>query len=93
MLPDRIENNIHRILESGCWVWMGELNRNGYGRVAFGGSRPVVHRLVWILVKGWIPEGTVVDHLCRVRCCCNPAHLEPVTHAENTRRGEAVLFK
>lgn len=93
MLPDRIEKHIHRVPESGCWIWMGELNRNGYGRVAFGGAKRMVHKIVWILHGKPHEEGLIYDHLCRVRCCCNPAHLEPVTNAENTRRGEAVLFK
>lgn len=94
MLPSRIEQYIHRIPESGCWIWMGELNRNGYGRIPFGGKRRMIHKLVWILLgKSPLSEGFIHDHKCRVRCCCNPAHLEPVTHQENTLRGEAVLFK
>lgn len=93
MLPTRIEDNIHRIPETGCWIWMGELNRNGYGRISFGGARRMVHRIVYILLVKSIPDGLHLDHLCRVRCCCNPAHMEPVTPRENTLRGEAVLFK
>lgn len=93
MLPDRIEELIFRIPESGCWIWMGELNRNGYGRVAFGGARRMVYRIMYILLVRAIPDALHLDHLCRVRCCCNPSHLEPVTPRENTLRGKAVLFK
>ncbi len=93
MLPDRIAAQIATVPEAGCWVWLGELNRNGYGRISFGGKKRMVHRLVYILLVKAIPDALILDHKCRVRCCCNPAHLEPVTHQENTLRGEAVLFK
>jgi hypothetical protein len=75
-----------------CWVWVGRLNRNGYGRVALGGREPMAHRASYEAHVGPIPEGLVLDHLCRVRCCINPRHLEPVTVQENTLRGEAKLF-
>jgi hypothetical protein len=77
---------------SGCWFWLGTLT-NGYGRVVRSGHgrRPniarSVHRLSYIAVKGSIPDGLHLDHLCRVRCCVNPDHLEPVTPRENVRRG------
>lgn len=92
-LPEKFESNIERIPETGCWIWMGSLNRNGYGRYILGGRTRVVHRLIWILLGKPLSDKEVLDHLCRVRCCCNPHHLEPVTHRENTLRGEAVLFK
>lgn len=79
--------------ESGCWIWTGELNRNGYGRVWRLGRRVMAHRAMYELLVGPIPEGLVLDHLCRVRCCVNPKHLEPVTVRENTIRGEAALFR
>lgn len=52
-----------------------------------------MHRVVWTLLGYQLLDTQVLDHLCRVRSCCNPAHLEPVSHAENTKRGAAVLFK
>jgi hypothetical protein len=87
-LADRIT-----VSESGCWLWTGEMNRNGYGRVRSDGKRVMAHRRAWELLRGPIPTGLVLDHLCRNRHCCNPAHLEPVTVRENTLRGEAVLFQ
>jgi hypothetical protein len=82
-----------RVDESGCWIFTGRLNPKGYGQVMTGsrtdGSRRVVetHIVVWESVNGPTPKGKELDHLCRVHACCNPAHLEPVTHAINTLRG------
>lgn len=78
---------------SACWIWQGEINRNGYGRVWIAGLRVMAHRAVWQIIRGDIPDGLVLDHLCRNRACCNPCHLEPVTVRENTLRGEAKLFR
>jgi hypothetical protein len=74
----------------GCWVWTGGCNRAGYGRTTHGDGRTrytPVHRLVYKTVKGQIPDGLELDHLCRNPPCCNPDHLEPVTHRENILRG------
>lgn len=76
-----------------CWVWVGEQNRNGYGRLWFEGKRHMAHRWVYEFFYGPIQEGLVLDHRCRNRICSSPLHTEPVTHLENTLRGEAVLFK
>ena len=82
----------HPSLGTCCWRWRGRLNRNGYGRVWWQGREPVVHRVLYELLIGPIPENYLLDHLCRRRDCCNPWHMEPVTVQENTLRGEAVLF-
>jgi len=89
---ERILQKVERIPFSGCWIYLGELNRNGYGTIKIKGKRKMVHRLVYEAIIGTIPEGLILDHGCRVRCCCNPSHLEPVTVKVNTYRGEAVLF-
>src|SRR5215831_2935549 len=70
----------------GCWLWLGWCRGDGYGQARFRGRMFYVHRLAWLLLRGSIPEGLHIDHLCRVKRCCNPAHLEPVTPAENSRR-------
>lgn len=72
---------------SECWIWMGALHHAGYGHVTRRGGARRVHRYVYEMLVGEIPRGLVLDHLCRTRACCNPAHLEPVTQAENLRRG------
>jgi len=74
---------------SGCWFWLGELNGCGYGRVYMGKRRIAAHRIAYELWVAPIPEGLTIDHLCRVRHCVNPDHLEPVTQKVNTLRGEA----
>lgn len=91
-LPPRIEDRLAMVPECGCWIWLGELNRNGYGRISLGGKRLMAHRVLYELMVGPIGEGLVLDHLCRMRCCVNPAHMEPVTVRENTLRGLAKLF-
>lgn len=66
-----------------CWLWTGTLTAHGYARY----SGTVAHRLLWEHVHGPLAPGLELDHLCRVRHCVNPDHLEPVTHTENVRRG------
>jgi hypothetical protein len=76
--------------EEGCWLWLGAKTHDGYGRMSKGIRGEgwwYVHRLSWELVNGPIPQGLFLDHLCRVRNCVNPLHLEVVTTKENVRRG------
>ena len=70
-----------------CWPWWGAIGSNGYGTATSDGFRVPAHRFVYERLVGPIPEGLVLDHLCRVRHCVNPRHLEPVANAENVRRG------
>jgi hypothetical protein len=73
--------------EDGCWLWKGATRENGYGAVGLGSC---VHRIAYEWMVGPIPSGMDIDHLCRVRNCVNPFHLEPVTRSENVRR--AALY-
>lgn len=75
-----------------CWEWAGPMNRNGYGRIRIQGKWHMAHRLLYELLERPIPEGLVLDHVCRNRFCCKPGHMEPVTVQVNTLRGDAVLF-
>lgn len=76
--------------ESGCWLWTGVLDGNGYGCVQLAAYRNRgAHRVAYEAFSGPIAEGLQLDHLCRTRRCVNPAHLEQVTSRENTLRGES----
>lgn len=73
---------------SGGTVLRKRPNADGYIDLNIDSGRGLrAHRVVYEQVVGPIPDGLVLDHLCRVRCCCNPDHLEPVTHIENIMRG------
>jgi len=90
-LPAFIQERL-TISDTDCWEWTGHKYRNGYGKInkkKFGQWR--VHRITYTLLVGEIPAGLVLDHLCRVRHCANPAHLEPVTDRENLNRGFATI--
>jgi hypothetical protein len=69
--------------DNGCWLWNGRISPEGYGRI----SAKYVHRITYELWRGPIPEKKQIDHLCRVRPCVNPDHLEAVTQKENILRG------
>ena len=73
-----------------CWLWTASLKDNGYGQVMVDGHNRYPHRVAWELLVGPIPAGTELDHLCRVRHCVNPRHLQPVTHTVNVRRGRSA---
>lgn len=70
-----------------CWLWQGYIGPHGYGTVTIGTKTWRVHRYAYETLVGLISEGLTLDHLCRVRHCVNPEHLEPVEHRENTMRG------
>ena len=71
-----------------CWLWTGSLDGAGYGRFTVSAERRArqAYRIAYELFVGPIPEGLTLDHLCRVRRCVNPAHLEPVTQGVNVMR-------
>jgi hypothetical protein len=71
----------------GCWRWTSNHWALGYGAFNIGKKNHAAPRVAYELAVGPIPEGMSLDHLCRVRNCVNPAHLEPVTHRENVLRG------
>jgi hypothetical protein len=88
-LPARILDKIVFDGLTGCWKWTGATSTRGYGSLGWAkdGLGGRTHRVVYELLVGPIPEGLVLDHLCRLTRCVNPAHLEPVTQKVNIERG------
>jgi hypothetical protein len=87
---EKVADKFIPVTESGCWLWTGNTNNRGYGQLHPPGesNRTVLaHRVMYELERGPIPAGLELDHLCRVTCCVNPAHLEPVTRSVNHVRG------
>lgn len=87
-MQERIEKFVTRDPNSGCWLWTGSADLHGYGRIAVNRKNRHAHRISYEAHVGPIADGLQIDHLCRVRCCVNPAHLEPVSQQENIRRGD-----
>lgn len=93
MTPDLLPANFAKKIRVdevvGCWIFMGAVNSRGYGCIAVDGdgSTRLAHRAAYELLVDRIPAGMTIDHfLCFNKRCCNPAHLEVVTRAENARR-------
>lgn len=91
-----VQSTEHRFFEkimpepnSGCWLWTACLVK-GYGQFYADGKRHYAHRMAYQMFRGLIPDGLQLDHLCRVRCCVNPDHLEIVTNKENVLRGVGI---
>lgn len=81
-------------LENGCWEWIGTIDSgNGYGRFGDNYKELVAHRVSYLLHKGKIKKGLVIDHLCKNKWCVNPNHLEAVTNGENVLRGNGITAK
>lgn len=93
LLPERLALRIECCEHTGCWTYTGKWNSgDGYSKISWKNKPTMVHRLMYELIIGPIPEGLVLDHKeCKNRACCNP--LEPVTQKVNIYRGKAVLFK
>lgn len=86
-----VENYFTPEPNSGCWLWLGSIDTDGYGTFCYTADQPrtriKAHRAVWQFFRGEVADKMTLDHLCRNRCCVNPQHLEPVTLRENLRRG------
>lgn len=80
---------LNHVIEGECWRWTGAHMRKGYGQLWAAGKTMSVHRLAYELWVGPLSPDLDIDHLCCVRDCINPAHLDAVTHRTNLqRRGE-----
>jgi hypothetical protein len=82
-------------LDAPCWLFQGRLDSNGYGMIPTGKRGPghLAHRYMWTMMRGPIPKGLTIDHLCRVHHCVNPQHMEVVTHKVNVLRGEGLTAR
>jgi len=85
----------NRIVEGeyGCWIWTGTDNGNDYPTSNVGSKQVYVYKEMYEYLKGPIPYGKEPDHICRIRKCINPAHIEPVTHRENMKRGKTIIAR
>jgi hypothetical protein len=87
--PERIRARV-RVDTNGCWIWQGARDRWDYGIIHnLPGRRPLavgVHRVMYEHANGPIPDGLVIHHVCGVRLCCNPSHLDVETRGESNRR-------
>ena len=97
-LYERIMEKVIPEPNSGCWLYLGILDKDGYGRVVPSRlsnlkRRPMsVHRIMYENFTGKpIESPLTIDHKCKVRCCCNPQHMEPVTNVVNVMRGESLF--
>ncbi|WDA36444.1 HNH endonuclease signature motif containing protein [Sphingobium sp. YC-XJ3] len=90
---ERFFSKVDKNGPNGCWIWIGprrpikDTGKPGYGRFYTSGKAISCHKYSYQLLKGSIPSGLVLDHLCRVQECVNPDHLEAVTNKENIMRG------
>lgn len=91
-LPERLFNKLMADPNSGCWLWTGASNPDGYGLVKIPKTRrnQPAHRAVYEYFNGCAPAHLVMDHKCRNHACCNPNHLRVVTHRENILAGIGV---
>ncbi len=78
---------------NGCWQWLGTQSGKGYAQWHIRGRRIMVHRYAYEVIVGSIPEGLIIDHLCRNRSCVNTDHMELVTQQENILRGIGLAAK
>lgn len=89
---ERLMRKCIRDEATGCLLWQGALNRkNGYGQIYVNGRKVMIHVFVYEHFVGPVPPGKELDHTCRTRTCAEHTHLEPVTHAENLRRGSKTV--
>lgn len=88
-----LERHVEQIPFHECWEWRGDTSLDGYGRCTIDEVYTYGHRVSYQLFHGGISKGMQIDHLCRNRGCCNPAHLEMVTCKENVLRGEGITAR
>lgn len=87
---DKIMARVKINKDTGCWEWQGPTSGDGrgggYGRMSLYGQTVAVHIVMFVNFFGYVPSKKQIDHKCTNRICCNPDHLEMVTHKQNQRR-------
>ena len=98
-LAQRVYDNSIPEPNSGCVIYLGFLDRDGYGKITPKRKSTLkrfprmAHRVTYEAERGPIPEGLTLDHQCKVACCCNPYHTEPATFGDNAMRGNGPAAK
>lgn len=77
--------------DNACWPWTSWMNSKGYGKFKLCGWHSSAHRIAYAVTHGEIPEGYDIDHICNNRACCNPSHLQAISHRENVLRSENTI--
>jgi hypothetical protein len=87
---DRFDSMVYQDPNSGCWIWTGALGGGEYGVFWYERKQIPAHKWIYEHMRGRVNSSKQLDHLCRVRCCVNPNHLEEVTCRENLMRGNTL---
>ena len=82
---DRLQAMTYHEPNTGCWIFSGRWDKDGYGMIHFQGRTIRVHQAAWAIFHGRLARSREIDHTCNVRSCWNPAHLQAVTHCTNMR--------
>ena len=93
VLPDRYWAKVDKGIAAPCWQWTASVESKGYGHINSYGGLPSrqAHRLAYMALRGPIPVGFQLDHVCRNKRCVNPDHLEIVTNRENRLRARRLI--
>ena len=83
---ERLQAKLHFEPNTGCWIFGGRWDKDGYGMFHFDGKTIRAHQAAWAIFRGRLPRSREIDHTCNVRACCNPDHLEAVTRCTNMHR-------
>ena len=88
---ERFWSQVDRRFDDQCWNWLTYKDDENYGYFFYNGMKRRAHRIAYTLIRGVIPDGLTIDHICMNRSCCNPAHMDAITIRENILRSETTL--